>query len=98
MPFKSESQRRFLWLKHPDIAKRWAHEYPNQGHLPKKVGKAHQRNAIRRRLRVITQKHGDRINGDRYLVTIARWRAAEATLEELEKDWLRLAKRLEIID
>jgi len=28
MPFKSEKQRRFLWAKHPDIAKRWAHEYP----------------------------------------------------------------------
>lgn len=28
MPFQSEKQRRFLWLKHPDIAKRWAHEYP----------------------------------------------------------------------
>jgi hypothetical protein len=26
MPFKSESQRRYLWLKHPDIAHRWAHE------------------------------------------------------------------------
>ncbi len=64
----------------------------------KKVGKAHQRNAIRRRLRVITQKHGDKIKGACYLVVIARWRAAEATLEELEKDWLRLAKRLEIID
>ena len=23
-----------MWLKHPDIARRWAHEYPNQGHLP----------------------------------------------------------------
>jgi hypothetical protein len=34
MPFKSEKQRRFLWLKHPDIAKRWAHEYPNQKNLP----------------------------------------------------------------
>jgi len=29
MPFKSEKQRRFLWLKHPDLAKRWAHEYPD---------------------------------------------------------------------
>jgi hypothetical protein len=28
MPFKSEKQRRFLWAAHPDIAKRWAHEYP----------------------------------------------------------------------
>jgi len=34
MPFQSEKQRRFLWLKHPDIAKRWAHEYPNQKNLP----------------------------------------------------------------
>jgi hypothetical protein len=23
-----------MWLKHPDIAKRWAHEYPNQKNLP----------------------------------------------------------------
>lgn len=29
MPFKSEKQRRFLWAEHPDIAKRWAHEYPD---------------------------------------------------------------------
>jgi hypothetical protein len=34
MPFKSEKQRRFLWAEHPDIAKRWAHEYPNQKKLP----------------------------------------------------------------
>lgn len=28
MPFQSEKQRRFLWASHPDIAKRWAQEYP----------------------------------------------------------------------
>jgi hypothetical protein len=28
MPFKSEKQRRFLWAEHPEIAKRWAKEYP----------------------------------------------------------------------
>lgn len=27
MPFKSEAQRRFLWAKHPDIARRWADKY-----------------------------------------------------------------------
>jgi len=63
----------------------------------KKVGKAHQRNAIRRKLRAITQKHGDNIAGNRYLVTIARWSAASATYSELEKDWLKLAKRLNIL-
>lgn len=25
MPFQSESQRRYLWAKHPDIAEAWAH-------------------------------------------------------------------------
>lgn len=25
MPFASESQRRFLWAKHPEIAHAWAH-------------------------------------------------------------------------
>ncbi|MFW9927759.1 MAG: hypothetical protein ACFFD1_00020 [Candidatus Thorarchaeota archaeon] len=27
MPFRSEKQRRYLWLKHPDIAQRWTKEY-----------------------------------------------------------------------
>lgn len=34
MPFRSEKQRRFLWSQHPEIAHRWAHEYPKQGKLP----------------------------------------------------------------
>jgi hypothetical protein len=34
MPFKSEKQRRFLWAAHPDLAKRWAHEYPMKKKLP----------------------------------------------------------------
>lgn len=40
MPFKSEKQRRFLWAEHPEIAKRWAKEYPesNKG-LPMRVNK-----------------------------------------------------------
>lgn len=38
MPFKSEAQRGFLFARHPDIAKRWAREYPSQGPLPSRVG------------------------------------------------------------
>lgn len=26
MPFKSEGQRRFMWAKHPEIARRWSKE------------------------------------------------------------------------
>ncbi len=40
MPFKSEQQRKFMYAKHPSIAKRWSKEYPNQGKLPKKVKKS----------------------------------------------------------
>ena len=38
MPFRSEAQRRFLWAKHPDIAKRWASEYGTSSNLPEHVG------------------------------------------------------------
>jgi hypothetical protein len=39
MPFKSESQRRFMWARHPQIARRWAREYPNQKNLPEHSSK-----------------------------------------------------------
>jgi hypothetical protein len=31
MPFKSERQRRFMWAKHPKIARRWANEAKRKG-------------------------------------------------------------------
>jgi hypothetical protein len=36
-PFASEAQRRLLWSKHPEIAKRWSHEFPGQHDLPMHV-------------------------------------------------------------
>lgn len=39
MPFRSEAQRRYLWQHDPELAKKWAHEYPDQGKLPKHVKK-----------------------------------------------------------
>lgn len=35
-PFKSESQRKFMWARHPDIAKRWEKETKKKK-LPKKL-------------------------------------------------------------
>ena len=35
MPFKSESQRKYMWAKHPKIAKRWANKYGTSKNLPK---------------------------------------------------------------
>ncbi|MEW6171863.1 MAG: hypothetical protein AB1510_02170 [Bacillota bacterium] len=46
MPFKSEAQRRYLWMKHPELARRWAHEYGTPKDLPEHV----KRGAIQRRL------------------------------------------------
>ena len=40
MPFKSQAQKRLMFAQHPDIAKRWAKEYPDQKRLPAKVSKA----------------------------------------------------------
>lgn len=40
MPFRSEAQRGFMFARHPDIARRWAREYPSQGKLPMHVGQS----------------------------------------------------------
>ncbi len=63
----------------------------------KKVGKAHQRNLLRRRFRAIIQENGEMIEPHYYVVTIARWRAIEATYSELKKDWMKQAKKLGIL-
>lgn len=39
MPFKSKSQMRFMYAKHPKIAKRWAEETPNEKKLPETAKK-----------------------------------------------------------
>lgn len=37
MPFKSQAQRKFLFAKHPKIARRWAAHTPKGRKLPKRV-------------------------------------------------------------
>lgn len=65
--------------------------------VTKKVGNAVTRNLLRRRIQHILAKHLDSIEGKRYIVTILRWRAPEATFEQLEADWLKQAHRLGIL-
>ncbi len=62
----------------------------------KKTGKAVTRNLLRRRLREIIRKHGDQVPETQLTVTIARWRASQASLLELEADWISCAKKLKI--
>jgi len=61
------------------------------------LGRAVVRNRVRRRLREIVRKHqGELINGI-WIVTIARGPAARASYQQLEVEWLRLAKRASIL-
>jgi len=39
MPFKSQAQRRFLFARHPKIAREFAEATPKGKKLPEKVGK-----------------------------------------------------------
>jgi len=48
MPFASKAQRGYMFAKHPKIAERWAHEYPNQKDLPEHVKRI---NKIKRALK-----------------------------------------------
>lgn len=38
MPFKSQAQRKFMFARHPTIAKRWAKKYGVPKDLPQKIG------------------------------------------------------------
>ena len=64
----------------------------------RKVGKAHDRNLLRRRLRSIVQRHGHLLaEPKRFLVTIPRPGSAAASFADLEDDWLKQAKRLGLL-
>ena len=64
----------------------------------RKIGKAHDRNLLRRRLRAIVQRHAARLaDPKRLLVAIPRPGSATATFAELEEDWLRQVKRLGLL-
>jgi len=61
------------------------------------LGRAVVRNRVRRRLREIVRKHQREILDGTWIVTIARANAAGATYQQLEVEWLRLAKRASIL-
>jgi len=61
------------------------------------LGSAVARNRVRRRLREIVRKHQGEIVDGTWIVTIARANAVGATYQELDVEWLRLAKRASIL-
>ena len=39
MPFKSKKQRKFMWARHPEIARRWTEKYGSKIQSKKKKKK-----------------------------------------------------------
>ena len=47
MPFQSEAQRRFMWAKHPSIARRWTQEEKSGNYKKKKSsGKSYSKEQV----------------------------------------------------
>lgn len=63
----------------------------------KRVGGAVQRNRVRRRLREIVRRHQHEMRKGVWLVVVTRPAAGRATSAELEAEWLKLARRTDVL-
>lgn len=63
----------------------------------KRIGNAVVRNRVRRRLRGIVQRIGERFETGTWIVLIARHSAADASSEQLEKEWKWLMHRADLM-
>lgn len=48
MPFKSEAQKRWMYINHPEMAEEWERHTPKGEKLPKRVKKASSKKKARR--------------------------------------------------
>ncbi len=65
--------------------------------VSKKLGKAHVRNFVRRRLREVYRIHEDAFQPGWDIVVVARSRAVDCKFTRLEKSYLALAKKAGIL-
>jgi ribonuclease P protein component len=63
----------------------------------RRVGGAVVRNRVRRRLREIVRQYQHALRGGFWMVLVARRDAANASYQQLEHEWLRLARRASIL-
>ena len=64
----------------------------------RRLGNAVVRNKVRRRMREIFRLNQHQIRDGYWIITIARASSAFVAYQELERDWLRLAKRASILE
>lgn len=69
--------------------------------VTRKIGNAVTRNHLKRRIHAILARQLDQMTDDngkkRHIVTVLRWKAPQATHEQLERDWVKQARRLGIL-
>ena len=65
--------------------------------VTKKIGKAVQRNAVRRRLREIVQKQLPNLKQNYNIILVARDNVAEFSFENLSKQFIDLIKKADIL-
>lgn len=63
----------------------------------RKLGPAVVRNKIRRRLREVIREQQQKLLPGVMMVIIGRWRAPDATLDDLRRDWLKVAARAGVL-
>lgn len=64
----------------------------------KKVGKAHERNLVRRRFRHLVSEHGENFSEKRYLVMVGRYSTPGVDFSVLEAEFLKLGKKLGVFN
>ncbi len=65
--------------------------------LTKRVGKAHERNLVRRRVKGLLSSYGARIRPGHWLVFVARKASVHCSFSQLRHDWLRLGREAGIL-
>jgi ribonuclease P protein component len=63
----------------------------------RRVGGAVVRNRVRRRMREIVRQHQHDLRAGFWIVLVAKRDAANASYQQLEHEWLRLARRASIL-